>query len=67
MGFSVSEHQPHEEPEVNPLASLNDWIVFPSSQELEVMLLLQSCTFIATILYSFCYFIHQFLILYFTG
>ncbi|KAM0858361.1 hypothetical protein ACQ4PT_047884 [Festuca glaucescens] len=28
--------QPIEEPEVNPSASLNEWLVFPSSQDLEV-------------------------------
>ncbi|KAM0890768.1 hypothetical protein ACQ4PT_026853 [Festuca glaucescens] len=28
--------QPVEEPEVNPSASLNEWLVFPSSQDLEV-------------------------------
>ncbi|KAM0923710.1 hypothetical protein ACQ4PT_005333 [Festuca glaucescens] len=34
----VNHHvaQPVEEPEVNPSASLNEWLVFPSSQDLEV-------------------------------
>ncbi|KAM0869830.1 hypothetical protein ACQ4PT_040414 [Festuca glaucescens] len=34
----VNHHieQPIEEPEVNPSASLNEWLVFPSSQDLEV-------------------------------
>ncbi|KAM0884639.1 hypothetical protein ACQ4PT_030878 [Festuca glaucescens] len=33
----VNHHveQPVEEPEVNPSASLNEWLVFPSSQDLE--------------------------------
>jgi hypothetical protein len=30
------QHQPVEEPEVNPSASLNEWLVFPDSQEIEV-------------------------------
>ncbi|KAM0847565.1 hypothetical protein ACQ4PT_054933 [Festuca glaucescens] len=33
---SVAASEPVDVPEVNPSASLNEWIVFPSSQELEV-------------------------------
>ncbi|KAM0898757.1 hypothetical protein ACQ4PT_021738 [Festuca glaucescens] len=34
--YSVAASEPVDVPEVNPSASLNEWIVFPSSQELEV-------------------------------
>lgn len=37
---AVPVNQPNpendEEPEINPSASLNDWLLFPSSQDLEV-------------------------------
>jgi hypothetical protein len=39
-----NQHVPAEETKVNPSASLNEWLVFPSSQELEVF-----------IFYLFCY------------
>ncbi|KAM0891832.1 hypothetical protein ACQ4PT_026127 [Festuca glaucescens] len=35
-GLPKPAEEPPVEPEVNPSASLNDWLVFPSSQELEV-------------------------------
>jgi hypothetical protein len=52
-----------EEPEVNPLASLNDWLVFPSSHELEVyssccfylLILLQLLFCIAALVSYICY------------
>ncbi|KAM0825389.1 hypothetical protein ACQ4PT_069595 [Festuca glaucescens] len=34
--YSVAASEPVDVPEANPSASLNEWIVFPSSQELEV-------------------------------
>ncbi|KAM0852456.1 hypothetical protein ACQ4PT_051741 [Festuca glaucescens] len=34
-GLPEPAEEPPVEPEVNPSASLNDWLVFPSSQELE--------------------------------
>ncbi|KAM0843062.1 hypothetical protein ACQ4PT_057953 [Festuca glaucescens] len=34
--YSVAASEPVDVPEVNPSASLNEWIVFPSSQEIEV-------------------------------
>ncbi|KAM0908190.1 hypothetical protein ACQ4PT_015632 [Festuca glaucescens] len=34
--YSVAASEPVDVPEVNPSASLNEWLVFPSSQELEV-------------------------------
>ncbi|KAM0883488.1 hypothetical protein ACQ4PT_031593 [Festuca glaucescens] len=38
VAADVNHHieQPVEEPEVNPSASLNEWLMFPSSQDLEV-------------------------------
>jgi hypothetical protein len=41
---------------VNPSASLNDWLVFPSSQELEVLFMLQSYFIVATLVLHLCYF-----------
>ncbi|KAM0881745.1 hypothetical protein ACQ4PT_032754 [Festuca glaucescens] len=35
-GLPKPAEEPPVEPEVNPSATLNDWLVFPSSQELEV-------------------------------
>ncbi|KAM0881945.1 hypothetical protein ACQ4PT_032584 [Festuca glaucescens] len=34
--YAVAAPEPVDVPEVNPSASLNEWLVFPSSQELEV-------------------------------
>jgi len=46
-----------EEPEINPSASLNDWLLFTSSQDLEVCFTLCCFTFIlfAALLLFFCY------------
>ena len=57
----AEEPQPAEEPEVNASASLNDWLVFPSSQELEVwccniiLFLLLYCIVFATLSIIVCY------------
>jgi hypothetical protein len=55
------QHQPVEEPEVNPSASLNEWLVFPDSQEMEVHFL---CDSSAIFIHKFCFFTLFFLLHY---